>query len=1630
MDSNDIKYYIDNRLKIAEELNKFLETLPEETLNNLEKALSNNNIEQYYNIIVNIDPNFVDKNRITVFSIKLLFFLEYSSETKKLYTEKEYFKLLTNIIDIYGENITEIIDCKYFNINDLDLLNSNFSKYSKVYKSILKDKLSKYIDFDNSIEFLKTVNHNAITEDLIIEQLSNYNFIINSSVRKLLKILPNSILEDGKISKIIIKKLNYKINDCQELLNYLPESAYEDVDFLNEILNVDSSLFVEFYFEHIPKKIKDIQFWEKVCKKYPFIKIINNIPNEKINSDISQQQYNEWKENLVIESILNVPKDAFISFFKKLDNSKKTVNLCEQVVQYIKFKDKNDIEIFLNSIPEESRTQKIYEILLSKSSCILKDIPLQSFIPDISQKQYDKWLENLILVAIANSNNLSEIYYSIPNIKINERIWNKLMDKYVKRDNYNNTYVLNEEDKNILSLKNVEFENITPQMIERAMKQIGKFEVINAPCINRNIENLHGTSKEKYLKWQNSFSKEQKEDYQKWYEKIWIESIPGLGYQNVYNKVPKEALTFQLKKACIDYGDYISIERMPIPETSEELMEYQQLIIYALNKFESIFSSNSSHPIFNFDILKNISTKYINEEIINRAIQISPIYLKYADLQSDNFDELLDIAYKKKLINIGRNRLTTKEKNIIKKFFINNDNLFSTLELEILDSKIVDCIGEFSLESIVRYPNIEELILKLSNDLNVLKTFEFCLNNLKEDQIFLAPLIEKIIKSIRFNPSICEFISTKIDNNIPFSDYEKAIIPYLALNFKECHKITNYDEIINYVKRKNAELENIMLDSNSTLLEIKNAYLERTIGLNYESVINLITIYGNDPESLLQNYINIIPTDYEKLSEKEAIEIIIKLKKFIEIKDIDAIKMDILRFIALEKNNNIEQSYIRYQKATVLENFLRRAYGRDIIKSLSENVDYLQEELEFNGEKYVVRKIYGNFNKMVSLLDAYRKSSATEGDMYDRWNTNKMAKNHALCFSLINQSNPGTAGINGKNGIIISFNGFIPDSVLAAAPYDLNTFNSQNTIEIGRQTRFFTAKNMPNYTRGNYSEYDIEIQDVSSNKYKKIQPSSIICFEEVDEDSIRAAIELGKKIGHQVPIELIDRRKLAKEEMKYIMNAFTSFKNSKNIDSTLVGEIITRFNNVRNAHRYSSLSNELIGETPNFENEDALFNKKHLNEILKECINLVGEKIRDGQVQAGLNALKDIKNYILEERQHSFLMPTMYEKQDITGIDTDIDYAINELQRIYGQPIIKPLLENYSIETLLKLNSHEFESITFNIEKGLSDFPSEQLTPTQILQCIDISQLQKDIFEIHEEGFYQENQIYDEEHISRVILYSEVISKMEGYDDKTRKLLVDVAKYYSCGRQLDVAENHEKYSAKLAGKVLSKKYSQEEIKIIQAAIELQNFKPTKLNSLEKFEDERKIKNMEICNKYKLNQEQQIIANKIANCISDAVILDQTRFVDKVYSSPESSFLGDNSLLKSSTAKKMVKFSYSMQDCLAQQKLEKLSNIVKIDFNDFYVNSSVMEIFFTEIFNGNSYLTKDKKIIESPIVKLEYLKNKFPEIIKFNLGSSDDLSLTKEQINSIQNYILHSNRLSNHLQTRDQEENIISNGMSI
>lgn len=141
-------------------------------------------------------------------------------------------------------------------------------------------------------------------------------------------------------------------------------------------------------------------------------------------------------------------------------------------------------------------------------------------------------------------------------------------------------------------------------------------------------------------------------------------------------------------------------------------------------------------------------------------------------------------------------------------------------------------------------------------------------------------------------------------------------------------------------------------------------------------------------------------------------------------------------------------------------------------------------------------------------------------------------------------------------------------------------------------------------------------------------------------------------------------------------------------------------------------------------------------------------------------------------------------------------------------------------------------------------------------------------------------------------MYSNMIANLEGFDAQTKKIILEASKYYSCGRQLDAYEEHEKHSAKIAGEDLQGQLTDNEIRLIQATIEAEQIKieiyrdrygQTRYKEASQAVEE---KTEELMRKYQIDSIEVQKVMKMAECIRDAVALDTTQFVERAeYNSP-------------------------------------------------------------------------------------------------------------------------------------------------
>ena len=104
----------------------------------------------------------------------------------------------------------------------------------------------------------------------------------------------------------------------EEILDYIPSNMY-DAEFVKEILDKSEFNFDK-VFDHIPTELRTRDIWERACNTYTHY--LNQLPNNNIDPNISQEEYTSWVEDLITRKITENPENA-IYVFSSLDDLKK-----------------------------------------------------------------------------------------------------------------------------------------------------------------------------------------------------------------------------------------------------------------------------------------------------------------------------------------------------------------------------------------------------------------------------------------------------------------------------------------------------------------------------------------------------------------------------------------------------------------------------------------------------------------------------------------------------------------------------------------------------------------------------------------------------------------------------------------------------------------------------------------------------------------------------------------------------------------------------------------------------------------------------------------------------------------------------------------------------------------------------------------------------------------------------------------------------------------------------------------------------------------------------------------------------------------------------------------------------------
>lgn len=224
-----------------------------------------------------------------------------------------------------------------------------------------------------------------------------------------------------------------------------------------------------------------------------------------------------------------------------------------------------------------------------------------------------------------------------------------------------------------------------------------------------------------------------------------------------------------------------------------------------------------------------------------------------------------------------------------------------------------------------------------------------------------------------------------------------------------------------------------------------------------------------------------------------------------------------------------------------------------------------------------------NFYAIVKTLGAFSEDGKKRENYYKEWN-DKRYRSHVNAVSLIRNDNLAFAEQDGNVHIKLGFLNFDEKMFLGGGIKDMNTTPDSRSMGIKIYSKLYFPDEFINHTREWHNELDYERKnsDASSCKFKK-NPDFIILDQEVEDTTqltpeekkqfdelVSNSIKAAKDFGN-IPILVINREKIAKNEINAIRTMLDNYNHTHNIE--LLRRIVIKFNNNRNGcrgpqHRY------------------------------------------------------------------------------------------------------------------------------------------------------------------------------------------------------------------------------------------------------------------------------------------------------------------------------------------------------------------------------------------------------------------------------------------------------------------------------
>lgn len=648
-------------------------------------------------------------------------------------------------------------------------------------------------------------------------------------------------------------------------------------------------------------------------------------------------------------------------------------------------------------------------------------------------------------------------------------------------------------------------------------------------------------------------------------------------------------------------------------------------------------------------------------------------------------------------------------------------------------------------------------------------------------------------------------------------------------------------------------------------------------------------------------------------------------------------------------------------------NLFREAFERGIYNPKNSENDQIQP-IYYNGSSINVYRIHDNFKMLARVEGAYSGPLTSISD-YREFYDNPNISAHGNCESVIGQDQIGLA--RNKNGnIVVGYASLPQNSMLVSAPYDLGTKNRSLAPlhdNLYLDSKFYGLQEMIDNTRHTHNETVMErlLVDEHGN-VQKLRPSYLIWVEDrktdkfppefvappegnenamlkykvqvhLWEETQRAAYELG------LPIVIINREECAEKEtqkiddLKKILKGELELPAGKSIVD-IAKEAIVKFENnaVGLEFAESDVQTQYFTQTQ-----------------------------RENLILTIMNVLEQMPEIAYEERYEYLSQVTEIIQQESSKFCADGIRADEQIREYYDTKA--KLLE----DELIKYEEYigKESDIDFTIPKEIKEI------------------FETDIRSIANTDYYEDNKAHSIEHIEKVMLFSLMLAKNEGLDDKDIKTLLAAAAFHDSYRAgNDGYGEHAIGSAKKAKEYfennLDNSYDVDakDIPLIQVAIAYHEYEEKIKGKVNRAQISK------LCEEYGYKGDFEKVV-QISTILKDADALDRERFGTR--GKLNSEYLRTDS----AKSRKMVLFAQKVNGTYAKKMIER----------NYQVDGQV------NIFNAVKILQLKRKenstkvegqIIESSLSVDEMLEL-FDEIEKEYTKSPSDIDKKKEVIKAFE-----------------------------